>query len=82
MFDVQNPKKMFSAQDGLHPSGYPQLFIYLCICLYIYLSIFHIYILLRPGALCCPEIYRDVPGMLIMMMMMMSLTGVGELNPY
>ena len=35
---------MFSAQDGLHPSGYPQLFIYLCICLYIYLSIFHIYI--------------------------------------
>ena len=45
MFDVQNPKKMFSAQGGLHPSGYPQLFIYLCICLYIYLSIFHIYII-------------------------------------
>ena len=42
-------------------------------------------VILRPGALCCPEIYRDVPGMLIMMMMMMmmmSLTGVGELNPY
>ena len=38
-------------------------------------------ILLRPDALCCPEIYRGVPGMLIMMMMM-SLTGVGELNPY
>jgi len=26
---------------------------------------------LRPDALCCPEIYRDVPGMLVMMMMMM-----------
>ena len=30
-------------------------------------------ILLRPDALCCPEIYRDVPGMLVMMMMIEDL---------
>ena len=28
---------------------------------------------LRPDALCCPEIYRDVPGMLVMMMMIEDL---------
>ena len=27
----------------------------------------------RPDALCCPEIYRDVPGMLMKMMMMMLM---------
>ena len=30
-----------------------------------------LFIILRPGPLCCPEIYRDVPGMLMLMMMMM-----------
>jgi hypothetical protein len=29
-------------------------------------------IIIRPDALCCPEIYRAVPGMLVMMMMMIE----------
>ena len=45
MFDVQNPKKMFSAQGGLHPSGYPQLFIYVFVCISIYLYSIYIYII-------------------------------------
>jgi len=40
--------------------------------IYIYIYICNI-IILRPDALCCPEIYRDVPGMLMMMMMMMMI---------
>ena len=27
-----------------------------------YVCMYNIYIYIRPGALCCPEIYRDVPG--------------------
>ena len=32
-----------------------------------------IILILRPGPLCCPEVYRDVPGMLMMMMMMLMM---------
>ena len=28
-----------------------------------------LFIFIRPGAVCCPEVYRDVPGMMMMMMM-------------
>ena len=45
-------------------------------------------VILRPDALCCPEIYRDVPGMLVMMMMMIEdlhwmqeVNGVGRIKP-
>ena len=92
--------------------SYTYIYVYHIYISYIYIYICHIYILyyiyityiryilyniiLRPDALCCPEIYRDVPGMLVMVMMMMmmmmmmmkifnecrSLTRVGELNPY
>ena len=26
-----------------------------------------LFIFIRPGAVCCPEVYRDVPGMMMMM---------------
>ena len=38
-----------------------------------YSPYFPYYEILRPDALCCPEIHRDVPGMLMMMMMIEDL---------